>query len=93
MIRDMKLHNLRNSVAQRLVTDASVSWKYIRREPVTLHGVWKEIHRKGAPTLGSTDTTGLRTFLMQGFCAINKKNVRAALTLNFDESESAVIFN
>ena len=50
MLRDMKLHNLRNSVAKRLVSDASVSSKYIRREPVTVHGVWKEIHRGRAHT-------------------------------------------
>ena len=30
MLRDMKLHNLRNSVAKRLVSDASVRSKYIR---------------------------------------------------------------
>ena len=68
MLRDMKLHNLRNSVAKRLVSDASVSSKYIRREPVTVHGVWKEIHTGRAHThLGEAIPLAYAHFLCKVF--------------------------
>ena len=52
MLRDMKLHNFKNSVAKRLVSDASVRSKYIRgvTQERTRSGAWcleRDTHRKG----------------------------------------------
>ena len=82
MLRDMKLHNLRNSVAKRLVSDASVSSKYIRREPVTCMVCGKRYTQEGRTHTWEKPYHWPTHISYARFLC--KKNVRAALTLNFD---------